>query len=305
MFEKIGLIALPVSRPQWMHSHAYIPNAFVLDADTIRIVVAFWDEKKMGRVGYIDVSAQNPLQIKGFSDKPSLDLGEPGAFDDNGVSPLSIVAYKNKLRLYYAGWQLSDKVRYFIFTGLAESKDKGTTFTRVKRTPVLERSDDELIIRAGAFVFLDSGRWKMLYAAGSKTTRVRDNSVPTYDLKLLESEDGVHWPERGVTVMAPDLLRGEFGFGRPYVFKNGRLWKMWYGIRTKEIAYAIGYSESEDGRGWVRKDEQMAAFNNSQWSHDNEMRTFPSLVTIQGKTYMFYNGNDYGKDGICLAALKA
>ena len=304
MFEKIGLISLPPSRPAWMHSHAYIPCAFLLNKDTIRIILAFWDKKTIGRTGYLDVSSMAPLKLLGFSKSPSMDIGEPGAFDDNGISPLCLVRRDNgKLWMYYAGWQLNDKVRYLLYTGLAESDDDGQHFIRIKKTPVLERNDHEMIIRSGSFVYRDGNQWKMIYASGSKTIDIRGKLVPTYDFKLITSADGICWPDTGKIIFSPDVANKEFGFGRPCVLKENNIWKMWYGIRNTERGYSIGYGESTDGETWVRKDEAIKAFNNDSKSYDNETRSFPSLLTTVYGTYMFYNGNEHGIEGVCVAKL--
>jgi hypothetical protein len=304
MFNKIGLTPLPASRPAWMHSHAFIPNAFLLNSKTIRIVLAFWDANKIGRAGYLDVSASNPLEVVGFSNTPSLDIGTPGAFDDNGISPLCLVRRDDgKLWMYYAGWQLNDKVRYLLYAGLAESSDDGVHFARVKKTPVLERSDREMIIRSGSFVYRDGNRWKMMYVGGSETVIIAGKCVPSYHLLSMQSEDGIHWPDHGTPIFSPDMERKEFGFGRPHVLKEKNIWKMWYGYRHMEKGYLIGYAESEDGETWARKDDRMKAFNNDNWPHDYQMRAYACILPVADKTYMFYSGNDYGRDGVCVAKL--
>jgi len=287
-----------------MHSHIYLPNAFLLDEETIRIIAAFWDEKRVGRVGYIDTKVKDPLKIAGFSEKPSLDIGIPGTFDDNGVTPLCVVTHQDRLRLYYAGWQLSDKVRYFLFTGLAESADTGITFHRVQQTPILERRDGELMVRTGGFTFRDGGHWSMIYSGGSDSVIINNLRVPSYDLRLIHSADGIDWPGSGALIFKPDRARGEFGFGRPFILKEKGIWKMWYGIRMEKTGYRIGYAESGDGKNWQRMDERMDDFNNDGWPYDTKMRAFPSLLATPAGTFLFYNGNDHGKEGVCVARLR-
>lgn len=303
MFQKIGLIPLPAVRPAWMHTHAFLPNVFALDNHTLRIVAAFRDAANIGRIGYIDVRADDPLKTVGFSEKPGLDIGTPGAFDDNGVSPLSIVFHEGKLRLYYCGWQLSDKVRYFLFTGLAESTDFGVSYTRFKKTPILERTDMEMTVRAAGLVQREGDHWKMYYSGGSEMVDAAGKSTPTYDMLSMRSADGIHWPDHGTSIFAPDLARKEFGYGRPFVMQQNGIWRMWYGYRHLEKGYIMGYAESADGEHWVRQDEAMGTFNSDNWPHDAEMRAYPSFSTTPSGTYMFYNGNGYGKEGICVAKL--
>ena len=61
-------------------------------------------------------------------DRPVLDLGELGCFDDVGVMPSCIVNVDGAKLLYYAGWNTSTTVPYRISIGLAVSDDGGYTF---------------------------------------------------------------------------------------------------------------------------------------------------------------------------------
>ena len=80
--------------------------------------------------------------------------------------------------------------------------------------------------------------------------------------------------------------------------KNG--YRMWYSYRGK--SYRIGYAESKDGLDWTRKDDEVELDVSSKgW--DSEMIEYPFVFDHQGKRYMLYNGNGYGKTGIGLATL--
>ena len=58
-----------------MRSHAFVPTPFVLDADRIRVYVAFLDAERIGRVGWVDVLAEDPTTVAGISKVPALGLG--------------------------------------------------------------------------------------------------------------------------------------------------------------------------------------------------------------------------------------
>ena len=165
--------------------------------------MAFLDELKVGRIGYVDVSARDPRQVVAVSRWPVLDIGAPGCFDDHGVTPMTVVKVGGELRLYYTGWQLSSTVRYYLLAGLAVSRDGGELFSRTSQVPLLERSDSELTVRTATHVALHAGIWKMRYIAGSSTIVVDGKQVPTYDMRYLESVDGLKWGDRGRVVMAP------------------------------------------------------------------------------------------------------
>lgn len=276
----------------------FLPCPLVVSEEIVRIYVAHVGEDRIGRVKYFEVDAANPLRVLRESNAISLDVGVPGAFDDNGVTPMGIVRDGNRLLLYYTGWQLSDKIRYFMFTGAAESFDGGETFQRIRRTPVLERNDAELICRTAAFVMRDEDKYRAWYIGGSETIYVDGKQLPTYSLHYAESADGVTWGA-GREIMAPNRPR-EFGFGRPWVRRLGSEFEMWYSVRNADIGYRIAYATSPDGLRWTRQNcFGLDVGAPGDW--DDEMTAFSSVFETSAGTFMLYNGNGYGATGVGLA----
>lgn len=295
-WEKLGVIFNTDGRQGWMQSHPYLPTAIQIDQSTIRVFLAFRDEENVGRLGFVDVAAADPRRVIRVSERPALDIGVPGAFDDNGVSPLSVVRDGSRLRMYYAGWQLTPRARYLLLTGLAFSDDNGETFTRHQLTPVLERSSEELLVRSGAAIIKDGNIWKAWYAAGSSIIAADSKLVPTYYVAYAESTDGIVWPKHGNPVIIPQDS-DEYGFGRPHVEKARSEYRMWYSIRTHSKIYRIGFATSPDGIQWTRRDDKVGIdVSPSGW--DSEMIGFASIVENEHGRFMFYNGNDYGKTGV-------
>ena len=68
----------------------------------------------------------------------------------------------------------------------------------------------------------------------------------------------------------------------------------------KGSAYRLGYAESLDGIQWERRDE-LVGVDVSPSGFDNEMIEYAAVVKHNGRHFMFYNGNNYGFDGIGLA----
>lgn len=275
----------------------FLPCPYVVSPEIVRIYVAVVGEDRVGRVKYFEVDSANPMRVLRESTAVSLDIGVPGAFDDNGVTPMCIVRDGERMLLYYTGWQLSDKVRYLMFTGAAESFDGGETFKRVRRTPVLERNDGELICRTAAFVMRDDDRFRAWYIGGSETIIVNGKQLPTYSLHYAESADGVTW-EAGREIMKPNRPR-EFGFGRPWVRKVSGGFEMWYSIRNADIGYRIAYATSPDGLGWTRQDYFSLDVGDGGW--DGEMTAFSSVFETSAGTFLLYNGNGYGATGVGVA----
>jgi hypothetical protein len=94
----------------------------------------------------------------------------------------------------------------------------------------------------------------------------------------------------------------EFSLGRPWVLKLEGIYKMFYSIRYLEKLYRIGYAESLDGINWERKDEKVG-IDVSKNGWDSEMICYLSVITVEDKTFLFYNGNNNGETGFGYAEL--
>jgi hypothetical protein len=294
-WRKLGPVYVATGERDWALSHAFCPTSMMLDEERIRVYVAFLDAEKTGRVGYVDVEAANPLNVLAVSHDPVLDVGFPGGFDDNGVTPLSLCSDGERLRLYYAGWQLGVRVRYSLFLGLAVSPDGGNSFQRHSRVPVLERSDAEPLMRTGAHVRPgEGGRWRMWYAGGDRWVEDGGKMVPSYPLRYLESPDGTSWGPTGTVCL--DLGDEEIGFARPFVIEDGGRLRMWYSIRRVGKGYRLGYAESEDGLDWDRRDD-LVGIDLSEHGWDSEMVGLACIQQTKHGTYLFYNGNNFGETG--------
>ena len=300
-WKKLGNVYVASGMHGWDRSHAYIPTPLILD-DRVRVYVAFWDRTNVGRIGYVDLAIDDLTKVLQVSNRPILDIGRRGAFDDNGVSPVSIVKEGGTIFLYYIGWQTGTKVRYFLFSGLAKSIDGGNTFTRVSEVPVLDRNDNGLFFRTAPFVVRDGGIYKMWYVSGSKWITVKGKEVPTYGLRYMQSKNPHKWEGGGIEVLNP-LGINEYGFGRPWVLKEEGIYKMWYSIRAIGEGYRIGYAESVDGLNWVRKDSD-AGITVSKKGWDSQMICFSAIFDIGADRFMLYNGNNFGETGFGLAKQK-
>lgn len=295
-WEKKGLIYAPDNRMPWADNSALQPTPLLIEAEnTIRIFAGFRDSNGVGRVGYIDVCADNPSVIKAISENPVLDIGEPGAFDDNGVIPCAVIRHDEKLFLYYAGYQIPEKVRFTVFGGLAISLDNGVSFNRYQDTPIIDRSEEALLFRVIHSVIVEDGIFKVWYGAGSSFWQGSNKTLPVYNIRYAESPDGISFPRKGKVCI--DITGGEHRVGRPYVYKEQNKYKMIFGSGSETIPYRLDYAESDDGKQWVRKSELLKISYNAT-DFDSQMSCYPAVVTTRKKTYVFYNGNEYGKYGV-------
>jgi predicted GH43/DUF377 family glycosyl hydrolase len=300
-WNKKGRVFVPDGRQAWATKHAFPPTPYFMPDGRLRLYVAFCDDNTVGRLGYVDVDPDNPSRVLGVAEKPLLDVGAPGAFDENGVVPTSIVQVGDALYLYYVGFQLGQKVRYFQFQGLAISRDGGNSFTRASRVPILDRSDKEMLNRTSGFVLCEDAVFKLWYVGGSEWTVVNGKPLPVYSIKYLESSDGMNWPREGQPAI--DFKDAdEHALGRPYVVNDSKQYRMWYSIRSRSKGYRLGFAESSDGKKWQRKDDEVG-IDVSADGWDSQMVGYPAVAKYRDKTYLFYNGNSCGQTGFGYAEL--
>ncbi len=301
-WEKKGVIYSAQNDAEWKNQFAMLPTPLLVD-DSLRIFIGFCDKNNVGRIGYVDVNPSNPSEIREVSRNPVLNIGRKGCFDDNGVVPISILKKGDEIYLYYIGFQLGVQIPYYMFGGLSISKDGGKSFERYSESPILDRRFDEVYARCGINVIYDEGKYKMWYIGSTHEgwTVSAGKLKPLYIMKYTESKDGIHW--YGDSVQCIDYKNeDEHGFGRPFVWRDGNILKMYYSIRTYSRGYYIGYAESKDGINWKRLDEK-AGIELGINSWDDTNLSYPFLYTYGEHTYMFYNGNGCGKTGFGYAEL--
>ena len=296
-WRKLGLIFTPSGKHPWMQSHASLPTSFRLAGNTYRVYFASRDSKNRSYIGYMDFDIQNlgnPLYI---SKEPVLVPGPIGCFDDHGVYASSLVECEAQIFMYYIGWNPGTKAPLFYSSiGLAISEDKGKSFKKKSKAPIMSRSEFDPCLVTSPCVLIDSGAWRMWYVSGFKWEQEGDELHSYYHIKYAESEDGIHWERKGLVCI--DLLPGERNIARPCVIKEG-VYKMWYSYNAGQ-GYRIGYAESSDGYVWKRMDNE-AGIDVSPTGWDSKAIAYPWVLTHSGRKYMLYNGNDFGKDGFGLA----
>jgi len=296
---KKGQIFSPSGQFDWVKTHGMLPTVDHLKDDLFRIYFSGRDTQNRSRIGFVDVDIKDPQKILNISDKPVLDMGKLGSFDDNGVSPTFILNHQNKKYLYYFGWNKGANVRAAEVSGLAISDDGGKTFKRYSHAPIIDRTDKEpYLILVISWVIIENGVWRMWYDSADEW---QNESLPKYNIKYAESKDGIHWERKG-KVSVDYQYPGESRVSRASIIKENGVYRMWYCYAIEEGGYNMGYAESSDGYTFQRKDN-LVGIEKSASGWDSEMICYPYLVNHKGQTYMFYCGNGYGRAGFGYAIL--
>ncbi len=297
---KKGLIIKP-GKFDWMVTHASFPFVESMGEDLYRIYFSGRDNLNRHRPGYAVIDINQPQEILYITEKPILDLGSLGAFDDSGIELSWVVDYLGKKYMYYIGWNLGVTVPLRNFTGLAISEDGGKTFEKFSEAPILARNSVDLYSTTSPCVIIENGVWRMWYCSWVKWEIEDGKPRPYYHIKYAESRDGINWERRGV-VCIDFKSEDEYAIVRPCVLKENGIYKMWYCYRGGTDTYRAGYAESKDGIKWERKDDEVGIdVSESGW--DSQMICYPCVFDHKGKKYMLYNGGRYGDNGCGLAVL--
>lgn len=291
---KRGLVIKPDEKLWWMKTHAMVPTPEQIDGSLYRIWFAGRNDQNQSHVGYAVIDLKEPEKVLEVSMEPALSPGRLGTFDDNGVLPSCVVNYGEETLLYYIGFKPGGTTRMDLYGGLAISTDDGKTFKRWSEAPILERCPANPFINTAPWVVRDDGKWRIFYVAGVEWV---DKDRPRYNIQTALSTDGRNF-ERDGTV-AIDFAPGEDSLARPYVVKKDGMWRMWFS--SKGPHYLPRYAESADGYNWTRYDDAVE-LKPEKGGPDEEMVCYTAVIEHEGRSIMLYNGNGYGKNGICLAA---
>ena len=302
VWEKKGLIYRPPEDESWKHNSALTPTAFLKDDDTIRVYASFRDLNGIGRIGFVDVDSHNPLCIKHASSEPVLDLGKRGMFDDNGVILGDIIRVDNQVYMYYVGFQLVENVKFLAYTGLAISDDNGDTFNRYQETPILDRYNEAQYINAIHSVIYENNVFRCWHAVGNGWEVIDGVEYPQYDINYIESRNGIDFSSVSTKSIKNNKGNGEYRIGRPRVYKLDSVYVMNFTYGTVDGRYKAGQATSADGVNWTRNDQKLGIeLSDTGW--DSVHLSYPSVIQVRDKVFMFYNGNNMGKDGFGYAEL--
>lgn len=298
---------------KWMKSHSQCTSTLVFD-DFVRIYFSSrYDKDKNGQATsvttFLDVEKTNLKKIIRVSAQPVMELGGIGSFDENAIYPTSVIRHNDKILLYYAGWSRCKTVPFNTSIGLAISENNGETFSRYAEGPVLSASPHEPFVISGPKIRKFNDKFFMYYLAGSRWMENNGSPEIIYKNRMATSEDGIHWKRENRNIIADIYDENECQAG-PDVFKYKDKYHMYFVYRqglnfrsAKNRGYKIGYATSDDIFNWKREDAKVG-IEYSQGGWDSTMQHYPHVFEVDGKLYMVYNGNDFGRYGFGLAVLE-
>ena len=299
---KKGFIYNTAGDHDWNRTYACGPTVLIVSDKIWRIYFDSRDDYNHSRPTYIEVEAGNPENIRYVHDRPLLDLGKIGTFDDSGITISTLIRVGDEVWMYYLGWTVRNTISYHNSTGLAISKDGGKTFTKFSEGPLLSPNYRHPYCNGAVDVMKDGDVFRMWYTHFVEWKIYNKHPEPLYNIAYAESSNGIDWDR-------PDLISVDFtdgkkcGIARPSVIKENGIYRMWYTYRgasdyrtNKANSYRVGYAESTDGKYFKRMDDQFN-LKPSDEGWDSIMMTYPFVMKHGNKYFMFYNGNGFGESG--------
>ena len=317
-WRKLGLV-FDLSKhrlPEGCIGFAQSPQPVVFD-DFVRVyfstrAVDSGNGKFISQVAFADFSPDFAEVIK-VSDCPVIERGELGCFDEHGIFPMNVVKHGSELWGYTCGWSRRVSVSVETGIGLAVSRDSGLSFKRVGNGPVLTSSPREPFLVGDGFVLREGKTFHMWYIFGTGWRSYEDGGAPerTYKIGHAMSSDGVDWVKvtEGAAII-PDVIGDAESQALPCVIKIDGLYHMFfcyrhsYDFRTNPArGYRIGHASSTDLKNWVRNDQAIPLEQNGE-TWDSDMMCYPGVCESHGRSYLLYNGNEFGRHGFGVAVLE-
>lgn len=316
-WRKLGKIFDPTQHtlPNGCKQFAQSPQALEFD-DFVRIYFSTRaidpsNGKYLSHIAFVDIR-KDFTEILRVSDRTVIQLGDLGCFDEHGIFPINVLRHDGQIYGYTCGWSRRVSVSVETGIGLAISNDDGLTFERVGAGPVMGASVHEPCLVGDAFVKVIDGVFHMWYIFGTGWKKYAADAAPdrTYKIGHATSLDGVQWSRVEARQIVSDRLGPDESQALPTVVTIGTRHHMFFCYRESfdfrtgsGRGYRIGHAWSDDLRNWERDDEN-PILEHSPGEWDSDMQCYPHLFTCEGRVYMLYNGNEFGRYGFGLAELE-
>jgi hypothetical protein len=315
-WKKLGKIFDPTQHnlPNGCVEFSQSPQPLVFD-DFVRIYFStrLLDQRNgkwLSHIAFVDMR-KNLRDIIRVSDRTVIPLGELGCFDEHGIFPMNVLRHGDLVYGYICGWNRKVSVPIDTAIGLAISWDGGLTFQRFGDGPVLAASPHEPCLVGDPFVKEIDGVFHMWYIFGTGWKRFSADAAPdrTYKIGHAVSVNGIDWVKEEARRIIADHLGQDESQALPTVIRIDGRYHMYFCYRqsydfrkNSDRSYRIGYAWSDNLLDWTR--EHQAPFDVTQGEWDSNMLCYPSVFECDGKVYLLYNGNEFGRYGFGLAGLE-
>ncbi|MFW2352996.1 hypothetical protein [Aliarcobacter butzleri] len=297
-WKKLGQIYKCNPIDQYLISHASNPMAIHLKDDIYRIFFSGRNKENKSSVGYVDINIIEKIVLSTCKEVV-IKYGDEDSFYSHGISIGNMYKVQDKNYIQFMAWQIRNGGHWRGDIGRLELNDKLDSLKLNPNSVYIGCNEEDKVSLSYSWIMKDEGIYKMWY--GSTIDWSSQNGEMVHVIKYAISSDGENWEKKGLAI--PYEIGIAQAFSRPTVLKDNQGFHMWFSYRSGDgTKYRIGYAHSLDGITWNRKKDSGIDVSESDW--DSEMICYPFVFEHKDKTYMLYNGNDYGKEGFGLAILE-
>ncbi|QKQ50540.1 MULTISPECIES: hypothetical protein [Achromobacter] len=267
--------------------------------------------KYLSHIAFVDME-KNFRDVIRVSEQTVIPLGGLGCFDEHGIFPMNVMRHGDAVYGYTCGWNRRVSVSVDTAIGLAISHDDGVTFQRIGDGPVMAASQKEPFLVGDGFVKVINDTFHMWYIFGTGWKSYSDAVAPdrTYKIGHAISRDGIEWVKEEGKQVIPDSIGSDESQALPTVVQIDARYHMFFCYResfdfrrAKGRGYRIGHAWSDDLVSWTR-DDQSPLLEGTPGEWDSDMQCYPHVFECDGKVYLLYNGNEFGRYGFGLAELE-
>jgi hypothetical protein len=298
-------------KKEWINDLSQAPNAIVLD-DVIRVFFSSRaipiNAKYISYSGYFDLSLKFPHDLISISERPVVELGNIGEFDEFGIYPFSVVKFKNEYFAAFGGWTRLKTVPFDVQIGMAKSLDC-KSFNKIGTGPIIGKSLDEPFVIASPKIRNFNNKLFIFYISGRKWLFEDDRWEPVYKIRAAYSDDGKNWIKMGRNLIedrlgdfecqaAPDVIQIEDAFYMVFSYRKHKNY-----LEDYDSSYKLGLAKSFDLINWSRCDDNLNIkhFVNG---FDDFSSSYANLFLLGEYVYLLYTGNGIGRTGIGLLRTK-
>lgn len=221
-------------------------------------------------------------------------------FDRDGVNPCKILDNFKEKFLFYTGWNTEVKNAPFeTQMGIAIYDFKKDRFEK-RKNPILKIDSVDPVSIGYLDIFKISDKYIMIYESNLGWLDNNPQNGYQFVFKIANSDDGINWSK--LNKICFPLGKDEYVFSRPTIIEIQGKFHMWYCYK-KNHRYLIGHAESFNGIDWIRCDN-ISGLQPGTDPWENEEVCYPYVFSFNGKIYMLYNGNGYGKTGFGICRLE-
>ncbi|MCE3227620.1 MAG: hypothetical protein K0S32_2171 [Bacteroidetes bacterium] len=314
-WKKLGKIFNPLDHqlPNNCLEFAQSPQVLTFD-DFVRVYFSTREKDASGKfishVAFVEFD-KTFSQIKKISDRTIIPMGALGCYDEHGIFPFNVLREEEKILGFIGGWNRRVSVDIETSIGLSISNDNGLTFKRIGDGPVLSPTLNEPFLVGDPFVLKIDNKFHMWYIYGVRWIQNPNKDVKerVYKIGHAVSFDAINWIKTDRQIINDKLNDDECQALPSVVFHNNRYhmvfcYRQAIGFReNSKDAYRLGYATSTDGLLWTRNDD-IIGIEGTAGEWDSDMMCYPHICKVDGKIYLLYNGNNFGRYGFGAAVLE-